>query len=540
MAVLVSLLMLAVAATLHWAELPFLPPLWVERVLAGVAGVLLLVKLCDKLLWHGVSRAGEQGRSIASLLWPLLAVATAGLVRYGVLVVPLDAAGLLDPDGLIQASVRVGATLLFWSSAGLAAVRLLDLVILRAFTRPDGSFVLPRLVVSMLRALLWALALVGGATQLNGEPPIAILTTSGVGIAVVGLALREILADVASGVVFSFDRPMTIGDEISFRGRPTAVVQDITWRAARLRGADGTVTVIPNSLLANSDFVNYGAEEHRVRREVDIRLPYEATAEQVQPLLMAAVRQVAQARKREIEAAVVLGNFDPDGVNWQLRAWVMNGEAVGTLSDIRAAVLRQLRLAGLEPARRREDMVYRHSQAAVADPQERLVSLLAELPLFMALEPEELRLIATAGTRLRALPQAGPLVRQGESGDSMYVILSGEVAIDIALPEGGTKRVAHLAAGAVFGEMSLLTGEPRSATVTPTMACALFRLDKTALAPLFESHPELPRQLGEIMAQRQLANMAREAGKPVAAESVVGDMVRRIRNFFGLGARDAA
>jgi small-conductance mechanosensitive channel/CRP-like cAMP-binding protein len=507
---------------------------WLFWLAAGLFGLRLL----DVLLWTGVRRDGGRGHNIGSLLLPLLVTVMAGLLRYGVLELPLDAAGLIDGDGLLQASIRVGATAAFWAAAGLTAVRLLDLVVWRGFTRQDGSIAVPRLVVSMLRFVLWGLAVVGAATHLNGEPPVAILTTSGVSLAVVGLALREILSDVASGVVFSFDKPMVIGDEISFRGKPSALVEDITWRAARLRGFDGTLMVIPNSLLANSDFINYGAEDQRTRRTIDIRLPYDASAEQVKPLLLAAVRQVAQARGRQIEAAVLTGEFDPDGVIWQIRVWVLNGEAVGTVSDIRAAALRQLRLAGIEPARRRQDMVYVHAATGRQGPQERLVELLAELPIFSALDPEDIAQLAEAGSRVRAMPGGPPLVAQGDRDDSMFVILSGEVGVDIDLPTGGTKRVAHLVPGAVFGEMSLLTGEPRSATVVAISNSALFRLDKAALAPLFERHPHLPRQLGEIMAQRQLANLAAQnQDEPPPRETLVSDIARRIRSFFRLEVR---
>jgi CRP-like cAMP-binding protein len=86
--------------------------------------------------------------------------------------------------------------------------------------------------------------------------------------------------------------------------------------------------------------------------------------------------------------------------------------------------------------------------------------------------------------------------------------------------------------------MSLLTGEPRSASVVPTANCQLFRLDKAALEPLFERNPDLPRSLGEIMAQRQLANMTTQGGaEPPPRETLVSDMVRRIRGFFRLGGR---
>ena len=426
------------------------------------------------------------------------------------------------------------------ASGALLAIRMMDLLLWQRYVDEKGISTVPRLLVSLSRWIIWAIAAVLLATHLNGEPPLAIITTSGVLFAVIGLAVGDLISDIASGVVFSIDRPVSIGDHIRVGEGPILEVQDITWRAARLRNGDGSFLVVPNGALSRSQITNYGPGPGYSRSTTELRLPYHLTAEQVDPVLLGAVRSVALANGIEIEALVIASDLDRDGVVWELRYWIPNNRALEFTNLVRRAVLRQLRLAGIEPARARQDVLH---AATPAPPTlvERVVMIIADLPIFATLQPADHIAIATRGSVETALAGSPPIVTHGESGDSMYVIMSGEVGIDIPLPNGESKRVAHLQAGAVFGEMSLLTGEARSATVLPVRTTKLFRIDRAALLPLFERYPELPVQLGEILTQRQLANAAAQqvtqpnAPSPPPRETLGADMARRIRAFFRLG-----
>ncbi len=475
---------------------------------------------------------------------PAFVLLMALALHYGTADISPEMVEALGLTALIVASLRITVTLVLWATIGLLGNRLLDLLVWQRFIGANGVYTLPRLVVSLSHGLIWVFSAAAAATHLNGEPPLAIITTSSVLVAVIGLALREMIADVASGVVFSFDRPVAIGDYISFRGGHTLQVEDITWRAARLRGLDGSVLVVPNGALARFELVNFGGDTKLTRVNLDVRLPYLLTQEQVEPVLLAAARSVAQAKGLEINAAVAALGFDHDGVNWTLRCWLPNGQLAPLGGQLRAAMLRQLRLAGMEPARERMDIMYSPTPPR-ADLQERLVAVLAELPIFATLQAADHADIAARGQVETVLAGGDNIVTAGEPGDSMYVILGGEVGVDILLPGGETRRVAHLVAGAVFGEMSLLTGEPRSAHVVPVSNARLFRIDKTVLEPLFARYPELPVRLGEILAQRQLANLkAQQAAKggsepPPTRETLVRDLARRIRGFFRLGGLSA-
>ena len=99
--------------------------------------------------------------------------------------------------------------------------------------------------------------------------------------------------------------------------------------------------------------------------------------------------------------------------------------------------------------------------------------------------------------------------------------------------------IARLEPGQCFGEMSLLSGEPRSATVTAITDGTLFELDRKGLAPILQNRPEIADLLSSILVERQEQNRDRT---PEASLAKVGpgptrtaELVRKIRLFFGLG-----
>jgi CRP-like cAMP-binding protein len=101
--------------------------------------------------------------------------------------------------------------------------------------------------------------------------------------------------------------------------------------------------------------------------------------------------------------------------------------------------------------------------------------------------------------------------------------------------------VACVKAGDCFGEMSLLTGEPRSATVIASSDCEFVEINKTVLGQSLKEHPALLAQLSQLLAERQLQTEDAFAGEPgaVAAQQLrhnkyAAGFVNRLRAFFEL------
>jgi CRP-like cAMP-binding protein len=132
--------------------------------------------------------------------------------------------------------------------------------------------------------------------------------------------------------------------------------------------------------------------------------------------------------------------------------------------------------------------------------------------------------------------------KQGEPSDSLYILARGEVGIFRDTAEGASatrQRLASLAAPAYFGEMGLLTGQARTATVIAESEALCYRLDKRGFESIIRARPEIADAMSQTVAARAAANDATLASLSAEARaratgSSAKDIVRRIRDFFGL------
>jgi CRP-like cAMP-binding protein len=126
------------------------------------------------------------------------------------------------------------------------------------------------------------------------------------------------------------------------------------------------------------------------------------------------------------------------------------------------------------------------------------------------------------------------VIEQGEEGQTFYVVAEGTVAVLAGKP---AVEVARLSTGETFGEMSLLTGEPRAATVVAATDALLLELDRPTFARLFAGHDGLAPKLAQVLADRrsQLDSAAAQPG-PGGAEPEAHRILGRLRQIFSLRA----
>src|SRR5262249_47236808 len=154
--------------------------------------------------------------------------------------------------------------------------------------------------------------------------------------------------------------------------------------------------------------------------------------------------------------------------------------------------------------------------------------------LFRPLTDEERRRLA-AGARLIRFGEGETVVREGETTSSMFLIGSGRAAVSVHGGVADSRKVAVLEPGSAFGEISLLTGEPRLATVRSLTESSLVEIDKDTLAPILRSNPSLVAKLDRIILERRQHTADRRA-EPGAIPSVADaqPLGERIARFFGL------
>src|SRR5262249_19080545 len=131
------------------------------------------------------------------------------------------------------------------------------------------------------------------------------------------------------------------------------------------------------------------------------------------------------------------------------------------------------------------------------------------------------------------------ILRQGDEGDSLYVLTRGRVRILLTNESGLSEQVANLAPGDFFGAMSLLTGERRNATALAVEEVDCYCLTRADLHEMLAERPSLADEISAVLGHRK-TGLAAARGK-LDAESAKqkemerrGDLLRRIRKYFAV------
>lgn len=425
-------------------------------------------------------------------------------------------------------------------SAAWLVVRLLDLVIWRGVVERRAGAPVPRLLVDVCAALVWLVAAIVVAAWALQVEVFGLVATSSVTIAVIGFALRDIIASLFAGMALSLEKPYAIGDWIEVEHGTVAQVEQVGWLTTRAVTKDGVGVVVPNARLANTVWRNYTHPRPEWRDSVRVTLDYAVPHEVAERLFIAALNEVGPVKRMAQRPDVKIAELNERGVVWVARYWLND---YGVAQDIRflvqKAILRHLHYAGIEPSRAYAELpALKHAGAHSPNPSEHLSRLLAEHELFGAIEPG-LRERLLAGAERRYCRADVPIVRAGEPGSSMFVIVEGLLRVTVPDPSGREIRADDLTPGSVFGEFSLMTGEPRSATVVPFVDSVVYEIGKSVLQPILEQTPELADELSRILALRQArtrdlltrpVNQTPAQAKPGQQHAILS----RLRSFFGL------
>jgi small-conductance mechanosensitive channel/CRP-like cAMP-binding protein len=377
----------------------------------------------------------------------------------------------------------------------------------------------------------------------------SLIATTAVGGAAIAFAMQSTLGNLLGGISLQLDNTCRIGDWIEIEG-VTGEVVGIRWRYTALATVNNVTIIIPNAQLMNNRVTLLGRRgDHRIpwRRPIEFMVGYEWTPGQVMAIVNAALERVdIPFVAGDPPANCICAAFDGNAIKYIVYYWLTDIKVyMLTDSRVRVHVCAALGRAGMDIPIARSD-VYLHSARSMhasrsTEEQESRRSLLKSLELFASLTDQETSALATL---LIPTPLAlgDVATKQGEPSDSLYILARGMVGI-FRDPDGSgpmpRQRLATLPAPAYFGEMGLLTGQARTATILAESEVLCYRLDKRGFEAIIRARPEIADAMSHTVAARQAANDATLASlsadaRARAAGSRANDLVRRIRDFFGL------
>jgi small-conductance mechanosensitive channel/CRP-like cAMP-binding protein len=434
-------------------------------------------------------------------------------------------------DGLYATAHLTALVTLSWAIVGVCGMVVFDLV--------GRRFGVTRILrdLAVIIASLVTLALLLSRSGVN---LLSIITTSAVLTAVIGLAMQDTLGNLFSGIALQIDSSISIGDWIRLDDRAIGKVLEIRWRSTVLRTKNDDLVIIPNGLFAKGTITIFGKDGLQNRRWVYFNVHLRHPPNQVQQVVTAALAG----------APNVSMSPPPDCITWRYHeSWLEYAVRYrlvdylpddSTDSEVRKRIWYALHRENIEipyPGFNvfTTELSAAREQSKSERERERRLELLGQVGILAPLDDGE-RVLVADGLRHVVFGGGETILRAGEPGDSLYVLRSGTVSVRLCA-DGLEREVAQLGPGDFFGEMSLLTGAPRRATVVAKGDAECYVIDRAAFQEILRRNGRLADQIGKLLSEREMRNKIEREGMSAEAARAHADheaLLDRIKDFFGL------
>ena len=423
----------------------------------------------------------------------------------------------------------------------------LTLVLVFDALLPLARVRVPRIARDLLAALAW-IGLLLWLFSTHHVDVTGIVATSAVVTAVVGFSLQDTLANVMGGIALQLEGSFGPGDWVKF-GDTSGKVAETGWRHTAIETRNGDVLLVPNSVLVKTPLFVLGRAGGR-KTPLERRWVFFGVDHRTSPVTVLETVREALTREpipnvaAEPSPSVVLMEFKESWASYAVRYWLTDlGPDDPTDSEVRTRIAYSLRRAGVTLSRPAsanfvtiEEEAHRARQLA-RDRESRLAAL-ESVPLFAALTADERERLAPGLVRAAFAPGEAMVV-QGREVHDLYIVTRGAGDVRIAVGDAPPRVVSRIAAPDIFGEMGMLTGEPRRATVIAVGETECWRLGKERFREVLEERPAIAEEVSRILAARQVELAAAQEGiseetRRHRIEAAHGSLRERIERFFGL------
>lgn len=429
--------------------------------------------------------------------------------------------------------------------------------------KTDGQIYVPEIISLSIQALLFGIPTLMVLSYVFGFKLTSILATSGVLAAVVGLAIQANLSNMLSGVFVNIEKPFSPNEWVTIDDK-TGVVTDVTWRSTRLRTFENVEITIPNEVVASSVITNWSRNDNERMSEGfhifnSFSFHPKHDPQHISQLLINALKKVKPADGRDHLNLqwVKFVDVDEYGLKFVIAFDCLDRMLKNSQQNVvLLEVHKTLKHAGISMSVGRLSTILEEDAGFHAlKPNSRIPEdfdpefygqfnpynesiknkvLLQKVPIFMSMSDDELDIIANNCSRVH-FNTTDRIITQNDPGDSLFVIADGVVSVQVEQTSGDLYTVSKLGVGDFFGEMSLMTGEPRTANVIAESPTVTLSVERDVIKRVFEKNPRVSDMISDVLAKRKvdLENAkisSEEEDKKV--RNIAVDLKKAIINFL--------
>lgn len=496
-------------------------------------GLYLIIFLLNKILWWSSPEAQAAGKKLRFLLWGFIVSFTSWWLILDLPFTSLSGLQVLLVKG-------TWSLLIFFSS--LLVFDILNIAFFDVYYPRTYGTKIPQIISNLVRGIYFiivVLFILAMIYQIDVKP---FLTGSAILTAIIGLAMQDTLGNLFSGLALHMSRPFDIGHWIK-TGEYEGDVVRIEWRATTIQTRERDFISIPNSHLSRLEVVNFSAPTTIHGISVYVGVGYEYPPK----LIIRLLNEAAMSSKgviHDIRPNIFLEKYNDFSVDYRMRFFINDYS--------RAFIIKSAVMEKIWYIFKRNDVVipfpirdvYMKEEKAHFN-EEEMLSILGKIDFLQDLDRNGLMDVAS---RLKVMLYfAGEVIlRQGDSGDTFFILKSGTVEVSATNDKGEMFLRKNLESGTFFGEISVLTGESRTATIEAVTDVELLMLNKADFEHLLKTYPDMDEKISQKIVLRQKFdieqrertkqssnNEAEEKAKK-KLDSLSRQLLNKIRNFFSI------
>lgn len=406
----------------------------------------------------------------------------------------------------------------------LLLIRLVDGILLGWHAHRHREFPLPKVLHSLILAVFYLsilFVILNGILGINITP---FLATSAILTMILGLAFQGVLSNILAGMSLHFTKSFSKNDWILV-GDHEGMVLDTNWRETRIFDRYSNIIVLPNDMVASEKITNFSHPDKKTALTIPVKASYDAPPSQVLDALLEAAKDVPEVLESPSPEAYVLG-YDDFGISYVLKFWIKHfARKYPIMTDVGRLIWYKFKRRNIEIPIPVSDKLGEVIQSF--GPADRISEGLTEADRNfrdlmkssflryqegekkgeLLVPEEEIREFASFLVRHRYAP--GELIfEQGEGGETCFILASGKIKGEIEYEEKGKKYKSEFIVepGGIFGEMSLFTGMPRTATGIVEEESELLEIGTEGFSRLLGSNPELADVIADLVSKRNKKN----------------------------------